>query len=425
MVAVSACRRLGAIAKVQIAGYAGLEVGSVQAMKSKTFVKRQPLLFPVILVGVLVLVPVGAFAAEGLARFPLLSNQKPNPQILVPLGREFDQMTVRGVTVVAGRELRQRLGGKPGKLLSRCGADLVCIAELGRRAKVREVMLARASPAASGGLLLTVLVVDSKLASVKRRVSLTFRNPEDVSGVLRRSVRKMFGAKASLMAKKKAVEQPAPTAQTRAKSQTRPKPQVYAKAPARLKSQARAKSQARTKSPRRTKSWETAAAPDEIASASHTGETQPPEDLALVDPTAPDPPLHAEQKSPIVAMQQTVSTRTAWPLYTGLTLTGAGLASVAGGLAFFSKARSLQKTGTPGETTLAKVRKSRVKQASSAQRLGNVFLLSGITAALVGLGLTGFSFLDSDGDAVSVSSHVQVDMFSTGEGGFLQLSILY
>jgi hypothetical protein len=82
--------------------------------------------------------------------------------------------------LLAGPALKKRLGAEPRESLLGCGGKLDCLAELGKKANARELLVARAIESSSGSVELQLSIVDGGTGATARRVTVTLTSVGEV-----------------------------------------------------------------------------------------------------------------------------------------------------------------------------------------------------------------------------------------------------
>ncbi len=128
------------------------------------------------------------------ATFPIILKGKPDRKIIERIERILIQDAAgdERLRVVAGAQLRQRLGKKPRVAIKSCGSDLSCLAGLGERVAASEIILAQAT-SRRRRVVLTVVVVNILSQEIDRRLSFTFASVSDVDIQLRERFDELFG----------------------------------------------------------------------------------------------------------------------------------------------------------------------------------------------------------------------------------------
>lgn len=122
--------------------------------------------------------------AEQVRSFALLLFEKGEPDPLLVRGMldafvHLDEGSPE-ITLAHGRALEAHLGTDVTSAITACGADLTCIAALGRRAAVRQVLYARATALEQGGIGIQFLLIGVETAEVDGKIVVTV---DDVAGV--------------------------------------------------------------------------------------------------------------------------------------------------------------------------------------------------------------------------------------------------
>lgn len=82
-----------------------------------------------------------------------------------------------------GKALRKRIKRDPSRAFVSCGSNMGCISKLGRKARAREVILARVVGSATKAQF-QFLVIDVASRSLKRRTSFEVLDPQEIENIL-------------------------------------------------------------------------------------------------------------------------------------------------------------------------------------------------------------------------------------------------
>jgi hypothetical protein len=162
--------------------------------------RRLSLAFVGLAVSLSVTLPVHARRKRGaaahsvdMAIFPVATAPKTNAALASAFDEAVGAAVVEaGLDAIAGAQLSKRLKLAPRVAIERCKGDLGCIAKLGKRLRVSEVLFARAVPRSLGGIEIVIVAVTSADASVARKRTLEIGGEEEIKGTLAGSFAEIF-----------------------------------------------------------------------------------------------------------------------------------------------------------------------------------------------------------------------------------------
>ena len=115
------------------------------------------------------------------AIFPFLADGSPNAAtinatsgLLLKASAFLEQ-----VTVLSGKKLRKKLKKDPKKAIQKCGANMKCLAKLGKKVKASEVLLVKVSESPGGGVSMFFVFIDVKKKTLARKQKIEIASAGD------------------------------------------------------------------------------------------------------------------------------------------------------------------------------------------------------------------------------------------------------
>jgi hypothetical protein len=296
---------------------------------------------------------------KAVAVFPILETGRPKGAVVDAVFNEIirSKRAVYGVQLVYGTRLRKRIKGDARKAAQRCGANVACLAKLGRKAGAAEVLLIRASGKGSE-VQVQFVAVSVANKSIARKRSLTFGSVHEVRGIITASAHGIFG-----------VEEVAPDLELE------------------LAPIASASPNAQTAGDDLDDLDLVAPPIESIAAASPSSSG-----VALVDPSS----IEIEEEEDPYDTSQSVD----WLTYGGWGLAGVGATLTAVGFVFGSKRSSLDSASS-GETQ--RERAVRIEDANSAAGSANTMFILGAVTGLAGAGMLMYKGYADSSSSVDLS----------------------
>jgi len=97
------------------------------------------------------------------------------------------------VKVLSGKKLKKKLRKDPKRALTKCGADMGCLAKLGKKVRANEVLLVKTSPASNGGVQLFFVFIDVKRKTLARKQKIEIASVDQVKVVMGSVFYELFG----------------------------------------------------------------------------------------------------------------------------------------------------------------------------------------------------------------------------------------
>jgi hypothetical protein len=134
-----------------------------------------------------------ADSAVTTALFPIISSRGIDAALIQEVESRLElAIEAANLHVLSGAALNAKLGQKTQADLDKCAADLTCVAKLGHRLKVNEVIVGRAGERPGGGTKISIIVVNVDSAQIDRKSTLEIGATPDVPTELARGFHEIF-----------------------------------------------------------------------------------------------------------------------------------------------------------------------------------------------------------------------------------------